>query len=427
MPRNTLSEYEVSIIKGLLQAGSRSNQEIAGLINRYRGDATRDVSTGRISNIKNGQIKKYQSISPASEDAVQEFLNFHSEESVEEVASPISHAVLSRLLKTDGKGSLKLDETAEIECKADFNKRLAPYLKTISGFANNRGGYFLFGIEDLTWKVNGLSEKSEEDFRFDPKRLNQICLAYFRREISIERTLFEIAGKKIGVLYVHEAERKPIIVAKTDTGRAGLVEGQTYYRYSGETRLIGLHELERIIGERISKAEADILAKISEVVRFGSENTALLNLTTGELSGAGRQTIVDASTLGNIDFLKEGEFDEVAGAPAIKVLGELEGGPVAYQSVEEEKYPFKPAAVASAVERRIGRRFTQNMHTNAYRFYKVRPRGNAKKKGVTDKRFAVFHKHSNGYTYSEDWIDFLVSEMTDDGQYILVRDFHRKR
>ena len=44
---NSLSNYEVSIIKNLLGKPDFKNQEIAGLINRSRGDAKSDVSPGR--------------------------------------------------------------------------------------------------------------------------------------------------------------------------------------------------------------------------------------------------------------------------------------------------------------------------------------------------------------------------------------------
>jgi hypothetical protein len=55
--RNTLGTFEVSIIKALIAGGSYSNQEIAGLINRSHGSASTDISSGRISNIKNGIVQ----------------------------------------------------------------------------------------------------------------------------------------------------------------------------------------------------------------------------------------------------------------------------------------------------------------------------------------------------------------------------------
>ena len=72
--RNSLTEAEVAVVKALIAAGKHSNQQIAGLINRARGQADSDVSTGRISNIKNGQIKKYAGILAASTRDVAKFM-----------------------------------------------------------------------------------------------------------------------------------------------------------------------------------------------------------------------------------------------------------------------------------------------------------------------------------------------------------------
>lgn len=71
---NTLTDFEVAIIKALLDDNKHTNQEIAGRINRARGDATSDISSGRISNIKNGQIKKYVGIPSAEVAEVEQFL-----------------------------------------------------------------------------------------------------------------------------------------------------------------------------------------------------------------------------------------------------------------------------------------------------------------------------------------------------------------
>ena len=72
--RNSLTDVEVAVIKALIAGGKHSNQVIAGLINRARGDAASDISSGRISNIKNGQIKKYAGILAASTRDVAKFM-----------------------------------------------------------------------------------------------------------------------------------------------------------------------------------------------------------------------------------------------------------------------------------------------------------------------------------------------------------------
>lgn len=68
MPKgNSLTDFEVAVIKKLLSDGKYTNQEIAGLVNRFRGGASNDVNSGRITNIKQNEIPKYVSIKGCSE------------------------------------------------------------------------------------------------------------------------------------------------------------------------------------------------------------------------------------------------------------------------------------------------------------------------------------------------------------------------
>jgi len=420
MARNTLSDEDVSIVKALLNLGEHSNQEIAGLVNRSRGDASKDVSTGRISNIKNGQTKKYLAVEPASSDAVNLFIEKFE---LPDDQGPVSRLALRRILAVDDSGRLAKTETDRIECKLSFSLGFDEYVKTIAGFANNKGGYFLFGVEDGTWKTVGLSSQKLAKFQFDAKKFNGICRSYFRREIQYDKTVFSMGDKKIGVLYIHEENRKPVICQKAHKGTG---EGHIYYRYPGETRQIGPHELERLIDARIADiSETDLTKRIANILRFGVQNSAVLNLTTGELNGSQGKLVVDASSLEGVGFIKEGEFDEKSGAPVLKVVGSVSSSEIEYKSIEEDRYPFKPSEVVAAVRKGISQPFTQHTHVNACRRYSVRPKGSAKKKGKTKKEYAVYHKHSNSYTYSQAWIDFLVSELVDEKQYVRVRDFHK--
>lgn len=151
--RNSLSDAEVAVIKALVAAGKHSNQEIAGLINRARGDAASDISTGRISNIKNGQIKKYAAILAAGSAEGDQFLAKAALPALRD-DGPLGPARLAKLQpgKLGLPGSLAITETDQIECKKSVNF----VMKTIAAFANNKGGYFIFGVENGTFNVLGL-------------------------------------------------------------------------------------------------------------------------------------------------------------------------------------------------------------------------------------------------------------------------------
>lgn len=313
---NSLTDYEVSIIKNLLQKPEFTNQEIAGLINRYRGDAKSDVSSGRITNIKNNDIIKYQGVLACSEEDVRDFLDMNRNE------SPISDHVLGKVFPVNKSDSSRLNitETDHVECKEGFNV----VMKTIAAFANNRGGYLVFGIKDKTWEIVGLSPSKMEKFReYDLRNLNQKIRSSLGADLQVQKKAYKIGMKSIGVMYIAGAAIKPLIFSKSD-GKSGYSEGQIYYRYSGEDRLIAPLDLQRIIEDRIRDLSKTILTKhISQILKAGPTNAAVLNLETGEVDGAAGKFVVDQDLLKNIKIIKEGEFTESSGSPTLKLVGEL--------------------------------------------------------------------------------------------------------
>lgn len=249
---NSLTDYEVSVIKNLLGNPDFKNQEIAGLINRHRGDAKSYVSSGRISNIKNDQIQKYKNISACSKKEVLVFLeeikNLKVIVSMKD-NSPTSSSTLEILFPLNSSDNTKLDitETDKIECKLGFNI----VMKTIAAFANNKGGYFAFGVKDKCWDIIGLNPDKLKKFReFDLKDLNQRIRTALGTDLQVQKTVYEIGNKFVGIMYIAEANIKPLIFTKSN-GKEGFAEGHIYYRYSGEDRLIAPLDLQNIIEARI--------------------------------------------------------------------------------------------------------------------------------------------------------------------------------
>lgn len=319
--RNTLTDEEVAIIKNLI-ARKTSNKVIAGLVNRARGDADTDISPGRISNIKNDEIQKYISIKPASNKVADDFIEKAktSAPALSENNSPLSDKVLDKLLliKKGFPLSLSITETDQIECKESFN--LVP--KTTAAFANNKGGYFVFGVKDKSWEVVGLNDEKINKFNtFDLKDYNQRILKNLSAHLDIQKRVYEIADKKVGIIYIAPAIIKPAIIVNGDDDMAS---GHIYYRYAGEDRLITAVDLQKIIEERIRQLSETILMKqISNLFKFGLENAAILNTATGEVSGTSGNFLIDESILPQLTFINEGKFVETDGAPTLKLIGDV--------------------------------------------------------------------------------------------------------
>jgi hypothetical protein len=89
----------------------------------------------------------------------------------------------------------------------------------------------------------------------------------------------------------------------------------------GETRAIKPGELRQIIADREQKAVAEFTARMNRVAQ-GQEAT--VDLDTGEVHGKSGRFVIDKELLPSIQFLREGDFSEAKGAPALRLIGDVE-------------------------------------------------------------------------------------------------------
>lgn len=79
----------------------------------------------------------------------------------------------------------------------------------------------------------------------------------------------------------------------------------------------------------------------------------------------------------------------------------------------DELYPFRASKVPKIVANETGIKFSTHNHTQAWKLYKVRPASRSKEPAETNKDYCIYHAAHNDYTYSQDWIDFLVQSLSD--------------
>lgn len=128
----------------------------------------------------------------------------------------------------------------------------------------------------------------------------------------------QLGTTKIGVLHVEKHEDAPVVALKVIGD--SVKEGTIYYRYVGESRPIKPGELRQILVERERKAVADFSRRMSQVA---SGTIATLDPETGEVRGKAGTFVIDRTLLSEIQFIREGEFSEVKGRPALKLVGEV--------------------------------------------------------------------------------------------------------
>lgn len=246
--------------------------------------------------------------------------------------SPFSSSAKADLIRVRENGSdlhVLTRESATKEFKENFTwGSIGLYARTMAGFANARGGYILFGITDNPRRAVGLSEKARSDFdNLDQAKLTEGLNELFSPEIHWELGLVELpAGRVAGAIYTFESDDKPIVAKKSyQQQNAKLVEGDIPYRYNSRSERIKFPELKRLLDDAKLRERRSMMNHIEALVRAGAANAAILDFSKNTLQGpTGQKVLIDEGLIEKVSFIKEGEFDEVAGAPTLKLVGELQ-------------------------------------------------------------------------------------------------------
>lgn len=216
---------------------------------------------------------------------------------------------------------LKSRENSSLEFKESFNwANKNEYARTIAAYANAKGGYLVFGVTNSPRKVKGLASDKFENT--DTAKISEYLNEYFHPEIEWEMSSYDFQNKKLGIIYVKESQNKPVICSKS--AQPTLTEGAIYYRYRGRTQAIKFSELRQILDEQRRFEQQLILSHFKKVAEIGVRNAAVLDSTTGLVTGPSGSFIIDESLLPKIKFIREGHFTETSAAPAIKLIGNVE-------------------------------------------------------------------------------------------------------
>ena len=268
----------------------------------------------------------------------------------------ITNQTIAELLKVKADGSLYHREAKDLEFKESFNLAgIGEYLRDFSAFANNQGGFLIFGVTNSPRKLKGLNAKSKDQFNsIDGERISGFINDYFSPYIDWEMRPHESNGKFYGVIYIHRCNQKPVICKKDHPDV--LKNGCIYYRYAGRTQVIGFSELANIIEGRIKSNNDLWIKKVKSIGEAGPANVGILNTQKGVIEAGGSSLLVDEELIKKIKFIKEGQFNEKEGAKALKLVGKITG----IQKVEVEKivkrrltdeYPFSYTKLVAEIKR----------------------------------------------------------------------------
>ena len=267
---------------------------------------------------------------------------------------PLSDDALSDLFRISDSDTTRIikREDSRVEFKTSYSHAgMAEYFRTIASFANNKGGYIIFGIGNNPRSLIGLKNKKLEQFEgLKTEEFTKNLCEYFAPEIKWSHVTYDFLNLKFGVIYVYPLEQKPAVCKKVydhPKENYSLKEGDIYYRYGGRSEKIHYTELLKIIDENRNKEEEKWLKFLTKASKIGINNAYLLDIESGFMSGNKGQILIDESILKKIAFIREGEFNEVSGKPTLKLIGDVK---VCSQEIVvlNDKASKKPIAISDS-------------------------------------------------------------------------------
>ena len=316
----SISDEEIGLIKAMLARGER-NVDIQFYFNRQ----DRPVNSGRISQIRNGTYGPQ--VPQASDQELDAFLANFQAAAIgiavnDEVArSPTISERAASLFEQHADGSWRLrdGETTQQECKQTFDpKKLGPIIKAIAALANNKGGFIFIGVEDADCRVVGLVDDTFQET--DIVRVSQKVKAYLTPTPDFIKTTIEVGGMNVGVIYVEKYAEPPIIVSRDGDG---LESGTILFRSPGQSAKIGAGDLLILLRERDQASQSKLLKSAQRVAEIGLQNSLIVDTRARTIETDDTKVMIDRDLADQLAFIREGEFEEVEGAPALRLIGDV--------------------------------------------------------------------------------------------------------
>lgn len=387
----TLTPYEKSVIKALLNDGWRG-QDIQVLVNTGRKAS---INSGRIS-----AIKKNAAIAPASTQIVEAF---------QQKKLLFDH--VTGLCPIDDERLVRAREAMLLAVELFNTPRIAFKAGVFSMLANVAWTYLLHEY----YERKGVTIIKADDFSL---LLSQMIA---RHDCPLSKSVRQNLGalKEIRDVVEHRTigifDQKwlPLFQStclnfeKTLTDLFGI--RLTLGRDLGFSLQFAKLQTEAIaalqahdLPEHISALDASLAAKLEEgdADNLEYQFKVVYTLTNASKAKAHFQFVQPESAEGK----------------------EIQNVLIKYKSTDDI-WPFKPSEVVSRVAQTSGRPFTSDKHQRAWKLYKARPLTGAANLGATDQKYCAYHPPYKSYTYSQAWVDFLVSEIADDERWATLSNY----
>lgn len=319
MPRRSITDNEIGLIKAMLRRGMR-NRDIQFYFNRQ----DRPVNSGRITGINTGTYGP--EVAEATDAALDAFLAGFAPAEVGVVVEAgaareptLAEKAVARFVQREGGWFLADGETSDQECKAEFNpRRIEPIVRAIAALANNRGGFVFIGVRNADCRAVGMPNTSFQDT--DIVRITDKVKTLLTPTPVFAKEVISLGGLAVGVVHVEKYATPPVIVCKD---AEGLEDGSVLFRYPGQSGKIKFGDLLAMLRERDRAATQTLLASATRLSEIGADRALIVDTEKGELDAGSKRIVIDRTLADQLDFIREGEFEERSGAPALRLVGDV--------------------------------------------------------------------------------------------------------
>lgn len=244
------------------------------------------------------------------------------------------------MIDLNDRGHVRQRECQTLEFKEAFRlgDALVEYARTLVGMANNQGGSLVFGVANNPRNPVGL--RDDRFASFDTKDLNRVFLGYFSSDIDWSMETLHVGNVTLGRIEVQQASLRPVVCTRAHPQK-NLREGAVYFRYRGETREIRAAELIALLAHERDRERQLWIKHIQSIATVGPQAAHILDLSQKNIDLGSSKVLIDESLVGKLKLVKEGHFTEREGAPALRLIGDIDGvlGPD-HVVFNEATYPY---------------------------------------------------------------------------------------
>lgn len=191
-------------------------------------------------------------------------------------------------------------------------------IRAIAALANNKGGFIFLGVDNAGCQVSGLPDDTFDNT--DIVRISDKMKNFLVPTPDFVKDTIQIGGMNVGVLYVEKYGVPPVVVCRDSDG---LEDGNILFRYPGQSAKIKFGDLHAMLRERDLASQSVLLKSAQRLADIGTDRSLIVDTNAATMEASDMKLTIDRTLADQLEFIRQGEFEEVEGAPTLRLVGDV--------------------------------------------------------------------------------------------------------